>query len=565
MLLAAELAERAHAAARSATAQSTTARSTTARRDTARRTAAGATAPAAVRAARRHLTDTVGALIAGHFTLRDRLVPLAGALGLSPGAPGPLPGAADPFPGAADPFPGAADPFPGAADPAPGGSGRAPDAVLRARRVAWLGGGYAHCWELDDIDRASIVCPGCVVLPAVLAALTLRPDASWAEVLGAYLAGYEVALGAAAAAGTGGLITAGWWPTSLFAPAGAAAAVSVLLGHDPEQTTAAIGLAAQQAGGLIAGTNDGRYLQSGVAAERALCAALCAEAGWHGPDDVFDHDRSPLRRARPAADSEPAAQSEPAGDSEPAASPPLIERTSIKAHAAAKHLQAAIDIVLELRATPGWSVEEIVELRCELPHGVARVVDRPAPFRTATGALASAQYVLALAALTGGCYPRHFTADWRTDPELHRLAARVRVAGADDLSAGYPRHWGARVEVVTASGRTGGERLDAFGDPERPIPDSALITKFAGATAPLLPDAEARGLAAALLDEAGDAALARLRAHVLPLLTGEAPPSQERRPTGERPPADDRPPTGHERPTGEQRPTGEESQRRRTG
>jgi 2-methylcitrate dehydratase PrpD len=445
MSLAAELADRAHAAAGAVAPAAGGAPGTA---------APGWAAAAAIDTARRHFTDTVGALIAGYHTLRDRLEPLADGLGLSP------------------------------ADP-----------VGRARRVAYLGGAYAHCWELDDIDRTTIVCPGCVVLPAVLGALHLRPDASWPEVLGAYLAGYEVALGAADAAGTGNLIAAGWWPTSLFAPAGAAAAVSVLLGQDSDRTRAAIGLAAQQAGGLVAGTNDGRYLLSGVAAERALCAALAAGAGWHGPDDVFDHDRSPLRRRSPA----------PAGGTGAPAAGPLAARTSIKAHAAAKHLQAAVDIVLRLRAAPGWSVDEIVELRCELPHHLARIVDRPAPLRTATGALASAQYVLAFAALTGGCYPRHFTPAWLGDPDVLRLAGKIRVVGADDLSARHPGHWGARVEVITAAGRAGGERLDARGDPERPMSVPELVAKFAEITAPRLTDAHARRLATALLaDEPGD-------------------------------------------------------------
>jgi 2-methylcitrate dehydratase PrpD len=412
-------------------------------------------------------------LIAGYETLHERLEPLVQGLGLGSGS----------------------------------GDVDASQAARRARRVAYLGGAYAHCWEIDDINRASTVCPGCVVLPAVLAAVELRPEASWDQLIGAYLAGYEVTLGAAYGAATDELITTGWWPTSLFAPTGAAAAVSVLLGHSEQQTADAISLAAQQAGGLLTGTNDGRYLNAGIAAERGLCSALVADAGWTGPADVFEHDRSPLRRRDPQQHSEP-----PGIEGEP-----FIGRTSVKAHAAAKHLQAAVDVILNLRANPGWSVDRITELRCELPASVARVVNRPAPFTTATGALASAQYILALTAITGTCYPRQFTAAYREDPEIVSLAAKVRIVASDALSHHHPEHWGARVEVITSSTRTDGEKLDADGDPETPLSDGELISKFVAVAGPQLGTSQAGDLASDLLTASADVALSRLHAEVMPL------------------------------------------------
>src|SRR4051794_18414773 len=91
-------------------------------------------------AAKAHLMDTVGALLAGYATLHGRAELLVEGLGLpansGPGAPGNL------------------------------------------RRTAFLGGLYAHCWEVDDMHREAVLCPGCVVLPATLAVLDILPALS---------------------------------------------------------------------------------------------------------------------------------------------------------------------------------------------------------------------------------------------------------------------------------------------------------------------------------------------------------------------------------------------------
>lgn len=415
---------------------------------------ASAPVPPAIRpAVRAHLTDAVGALVAGRTTLGGSVAGLAGT----------------------------------------GGGAE--------RRTAFTGGVYAHAWEAGDIHRGSVLCPGCVVLPATLAVLG---DASTDQYERAYLAGYEVALAAAAAIGGERLIGQGWWPTALLAPLGAAAAASVLRGRRREVTASAIALAAQHAGGSIAGATDradGKYLLAGFAAERAVTAFLAADSGWTGPLDILDDPRSPLRRQTPGLPE-----------------PYLLPGTSLKPHAGAKHLQGAVDAVLALRPPGGWARGEVRRLTCRLPAQLAGIVDRPAPFSSPLSALGSAQFVLAIAAIRGRCTPWDFERRALRDDAVLELARVVRVEPAGDLTAAYPAKWGARVELATASAAVSADRLDARGDPGNPLSHNEIVAKFTTLAHRELGPARARDLAESLLRPG--AAAAALREHVLPLVTG---------------------------------------------
>jgi 2-methylcitrate dehydratase PrpD len=396
--------------------------------------------PPPVRAAARvHLTDAVGALLAGHATLHERI----SVLGQGP---------------------------------------------------AFAGGVYAYCWEAGAIHRASVLLPGVAVLPAVLAAL--EPGVPFERVLRAVLAGYEVAVAAGLAVGSARLIEHGWWPTSSVGPLGGAAAVCVLRGEPLSVTASAIALAAQQAGGTVAGDSaysDGRYLLGGHAAARAGWAANVASAGWRGPDDILDDARSPLRRA---------ARSLPEF---------LLPEVSLKRHAAAKHLQAALDAVIDAGPTGA----EVRGIEVRLPARLAGVVDRPPPFGSPLHALASAQFTLAVAALRGHCTPWDYAAV--SDPAVLALAREVTV-----VPVAVATGWGATVVVRTDTDVVSVERKQAMGDPGEELSDVDLLSKFGVLAGRTFEADEARALGADLRHGDDRRALAALTECVAPLLTDGA-------------------------------------------
>lgn len=421
-------------------------------------------------ATRTHLIDTVGALLAGRQSLGESIERLSDGL------------------------------FPA------GGDARA-----AMRRTAFAGGVYAQCWEAADIHRGSILCPGPVILPAVLAALAVREEATFEQVLWAYLGGYEVALAAGIAIGSHDLIRHGWWPTALVVPLGAAAAASVLLQRSHTATASAIALAAQQAGGVAAGDSvdsDGRYLLCGNAADRAIAAVLAAESGWRGPLDILEDPRSPLRARTGLPDGF------------------LLPQTSLKAHTCAQHLQAAVDAVLELRADVAGEVDQVI---CALPEQLLPVVNRPAPFEAALSTLASAQFVLAVALLHGRCTPADYSPETRRDPRVLALASRIRLVPDEGLSAAYPQAWGARVTLRSASGVTTAYRRTAPGDPGNELSDHDIAAKFRALAGPSIGERPAAELVAALQTAPLERPPQPLLQVVLPLLQRAQPVLEDAR------------------------------------
>ena len=175
-----------------------------------------------------------------------------------------------------------------------------------------------------------------------------------------------------------------------------------------------------------------------------------------GPLDILDDARSPLR-------------------GEPGARVPdhyLLPELSMKGHAGAKHLQAAVDAVLTVRA--GCGHEPVRRIVCRLPARLAGVVDRPPPFGSPLNALASAQFILAVAAVRGHCTPWDFTPEALADETVLALAREVTVdrggphrpGGAGGL--GRHRRGDHRVRYGPGRARPGqgrpGRRTDRGGD-----------------------------------------------------------------------------------------------------
>jgi 2-methylcitrate dehydratase PrpD len=116
------------------------------------------------------------------------------------------------------------------------------------------------------------------------------------------------------------------------------------------------------------------------------------------------------------------------------------------------------------------------------------------------------QYCVAAVAALGAPRPEHFDEACFRRPDLAESAARVTVAADPALTAAYPDHYGARVSLRLADGRTVSHGVrDSLGDPERPLAPDAVFDKarMLMAYGRVPEDRAAQALAAArkLLDE----------------------------------------------------------------
>lgn len=422
--------------------------------------------PAVRHAAKRHLLDTVGVMIAGaQGELTDQAERVLASV------------------------------RPEGAVAVPGRRRRAD--ILDA---AFLSGTAGHGIELDDGHRQGSVHPAVCVIPAALYAAHGR-GISGTRLLEAIVCGYEAMIGIAVISHPH-LRRRGFHPTSAAGVFGAAVAASVVLGLDEQETANAIGLAASGAAGLFAFINGGtdvKRLHAGHAAREGLQAALLAQAGVAGPPNVIE-GRDGFMQAFPGLDREALAAFAlpPQKDWE------LLD-CYIKPYACCRHLQTALEVLIGILNEEGIAEEDIAKVSVKTYRISA------AHAETGWSEFASAQlsfpYILALGMRYRKVKVAHFDADVRESPEIERLCALVQIEADDELDRLYPEFRPSRVTVETRDGRTFSRLgMESLGSRQFPVDDARLGEKFVELAGPSLGDGTVNELLARLwkVEDAAD-------------------------------------------------------------
>ncbi len=334
-----------------------------------------------------------------------------------------------------------------------------------AARRAFLWGALTHILETDDLHRASVVHPGCVVVPAAWA-VAMRQGIRGHAMLKAVLWGYEAATRVGMAVGPSHYRI--WHNTATCGPYGSAMAVAALLQLDAPATVHALGNAGTQSSGLWqfleAGTMT-KHLHAGRAAEAGVLAADLAHFGFTGPPAILEGSKGWFTATCPDADPE-AVTRDPNG-------PWQLLRTSIKPWPSCRHTHPAIDAALELRHRVVAGTIEQIEV--ETYAAAMEVCDRPAP-QSDYEAKFSLQHCVAAALALGTVDFAAFSEPARAD--LADLRERVTVRAAEPYASAYPLAWGSAVTVTVRGGeRVTVRRTHAKGDPEAAVSPVELIAK----------------------------------------------------------------------------------------
>jgi 2-methylcitrate dehydratase PrpD len=277
-------------------------------------------------------------------------------------------------------------------------------------------GTAGHVLDFDDTFPEGIAHVSAATGPAALV-LAAHRGLTIGDALEAYAAGFE-AMAAVAEASHPALYTAGWHPTTVCGPIGAAVATAYLLGLDERQRDIAMAAALLGTGGSRgAFGSDGKSLQVGLAAAAGVRGALMAEAGVTvGQESIRDEYgfESTFGATVP----------------ETMWSPPAvraIDRNWLKLYPSCLGTHAAVDAVLHLRAD---SEHPSVDRRIEVSvHPVGRqAAHRDATVSDGLGAKFSIPYCVAYALLNGRPLQSSFS---QIDPDVSVLAAAVRI-GLDE-------------------------------------------------------------------------------------------------------------------------------------
>ena len=321
------------------------------------------------------------------------------------------------------------------------------------KRDVLLMGALSHITETDDLHRASVTHPGCVVTPVTLA--LARPcSASGRDLLHAMLSGYEAMC--RIGSGVGPAHYRIWHNTATCGPFGSAMAAATLLGLDDAQTRDALGNAGTQASGLWQFLEEdamSKHLHAGRAAESGMLAAELAAHGFTGPAAILEGEKGFF--AGTCSDPVPERILEEDGATW------QLAQTSIKPWPSCRHTHPVIDCALELHDQLHGAAISTVEIQTY--QAALDLCDCPAP-KTEYQAKFSLQHTAATAILDGCVGLDSFGPDARV--RSLELCGVTSVQARDPFRTRYPDAWGASVSVTTMQGDIlQAERRDCRGDP----------------------------------------------------------------------------------------------------
>ena len=222
----------------------------------------------------------------------------------------------------------------------------------------------AHALELDDTDAQSFCHVGAVVIPAALAVAQER-SSSGAELLGAIVGGYEVAVRLARMANPSHRLR-GFHTTANVPAFGAAAASARLLGGGPEDIANAIAVSASFLGGTFEFLSHGsniKRVHAGKASFAGITGAVLALNGVDGPPTALEGEAGffATMTDRPRGGQ---SQLEHGDDW-------LIDEIGIKPYPCCRFCHSSIDSALHLYR-PGVSTDEIESITISVSELCAR-------------------------------------------------------------------------------------------------------------------------------------------------------------------------------------------------
>lgn len=336
---------------------------------------------------------------------------------------------------------------------------------LSAQSAAFLLGALTHILEIDDLHRASVTHPGCVVVSAAWS-VARREDANPDAFLDAVLRGYEAMCRVGMAVGDAHYKY--WHNTATCGPFGSAVAAGSILRLSEVEMVHAFGNAGTQSAGLWEFLETGamsKHLHAGRGAEAGVLAADLAKRGFTGPPAILEGNRGFFKAACPDVDPEQVLLNFDG--------PWQLSVTSIKPWPSCRHTHATIDAAQSVKERLGDS--EIDQIRVRTYQAALDLCDRAVPT-----SIYEAKFSLQHTAVAGLAKASvGFDAfDAESRDACAQLRRRVRLELDPAYDNAYPAAFGSGLDVILKDGRVlSEERLTAKGDPEAAIPAEELAAK----------------------------------------------------------------------------------------
>ncbi len=351
-----------------------------------------------------------------------------------------------------------------------------PCEVLVTRRrtsplfAAMVNAASSHVVEQDDVHNGSVLHPGTVVFPAVLAAAQ-AVGASGSELITAATAGYEAGVRVGEFLGRSHYRV--FHTTGTAGTLAAAAGVGRLLRLDEKTLLDALGNAGTQAAGLwefLREGADSKQLHAAKVAADGLLSAYLAADGLTGAHGVLTGDRG--MAAGMSVDADPARLNDRLGRRW------ALNETSFKYYASCRHTHPCADALSELMRTHALEHGDVARVRACVHQAAIDVLGPVRNPQTVHQAKFCMGFVLALIAVRGHADVDDFREETLRDPVIRDWSNSVAMVHDEEVEAAYPQRWLGKVHVATRQGR-GYETLVTApkGDPENPLSRDELEAK----------------------------------------------------------------------------------------
>lgn len=365
------------------------------------------------------------------------------------------------------------------------GPSSGPSEILASRKrtsplfAALINGAASHFVEQDDLHNSSVLHPGTVVFPAVLAAAQAT-GISGRQFIAAAVAGYECGVRVGEFLGRSHYKV--FHTTGTAGKLAAAAGVARLLNLDAVQMQHCLGSAGTMAAGLwefLRDAADSKQLHTAKAAADGLMAAYIARDGFTGALRIFEGKQG--MASGMSSDSDVRCLTDRLGTRWATA------ETSFKYHASCRHTHPSADALLALMHEHRLKADDIASVTAHVHQGALDVLGPVTDPQTLHQSKFSMGFVLALIAARGRAGLADFTEEALRDAKLRAFHDKVTMALDPEIDQAYPKRWLGRVSLTTRDGRAFDQRIATpKGDPDnvltRPeLEDKALrLAAYAG-------------------------------------------------------------------------------------
>jgi 2-methylcitrate dehydratase PrpD len=336
--------------------------------------------------------------------------------------------------------------------------------------AALVNGAASHFVEQDDLHNSSVLHPGTVVFPAVLAAAQ-AVGASGRDLIAASVAGYECGVRVGEFLGRSHYKI--FHTTGTAGKLAAAAGVAHILKLDADQMQHALGSAGTMAAGLwefLRDAADSKQLHTAKAAADGLMAAYIARDGFTGAREIFEGKQG--MAAGMSSDADARWLTDGLGTRWATA------ETSFKFHASCRHTHPAADALQTLMRQHQLKAGDILRVTAHVHQGAIDVLGPVTDPQTIHQSKFSMGFVLALIATLGRAALADFTEKSLKNNDLRKFHDRVTMVLDPEVDGAYPRRWLGRVSVQTADGRSLECRVETpKGDPGNTLSRGELEDK----------------------------------------------------------------------------------------